>query len=341
MKEGLVQMNNQTIAANPKNETSILTATQLGWLVVETFGRLRRYEGPGRRPKRPEDDQTRPFAFSINKTMGLDELLWSINQLHDRVDELNKLELELPPPPLPLQADLERVLDNSLEVDALHGKLDDWSKEVWGLLNVENGVMGQAFVYGGSLANTYWYTTMVWSEDKIVADFLNPYRLNTIATHFEIIAEALPPYLVNVLGYSLRKWSDVNLNLVDKDQLKSQLESQQKVWRDLLFGRRSAESYLRARHYRDINAYSNGVQIGLALILVALVVIVGFEVGSVLEGSDTLSERLAALSGFVVLVGGLVTRFFSWVRISGDFAREKLKLRFILTNTYRDWKSSS
>jgi hypothetical protein len=105
----------------------------------------------------------------------------------------------------------------------------------------------------------------------------------------------------------------------------------------MLFGRRSAESYLRAKNYRDITAYSNGVRIGLALILVALVAIVGFGVGSVLEGSDTLSERLAALSGFVVLVGGLVTRFFSWVRLSGDFAREKLKLRFILTNTYRDW----
>lgn len=221
-------MNKQAIAVSPKNETGILTATQLGWLVVETFGRLRRYKGPGRRPKRPEDDQTRPFAFSSNTTMSLDELLWSINQLHYRVDQLNKLELELSPPPLPLGAELEQTLEE-IDLDALHGKLDDWSKQIWGLLNVEDGVMGRAFVYGGSLANTYWYTTMVWPEDKIVKDFLNPYRLSTIATRFERIAEALPPYLANVLGYSLHKWSDVNLDLVDKDKLKSRLEAQQKV----------------------------------------------------------------------------------------------------------------
>jgi hypothetical protein len=91
--------------------------------------------------------------------------------------------------------------------------LDDWSKQVWGLLNVDNGVMGRAFVYGGSLANTYWYTTMVWSEDKTVADFLNPYRLSAIATRFEIIAEALPPYLANVLEYSLRERSETLFGL--------------------------------------------------------------------------------------------------------------------------------
>ena len=59
--------------------------------------------------------------------MSWDELLGSINQLHYRVDELNKLELELPPPPLPLQADLEQALDDGLGLDALHGKMDDWS----------------------------------------------------------------------------------------------------------------------------------------------------------------------------------------------------------------------
>jgi hypothetical protein len=333
-------MNKQPETRNSENETNILTAVQLGWLVVETFGRLRRYERSKRKPRRRAGEQTRRFAFSNNELTSLDELLWSINQLHHRV---TKLSLDLPPAPLPPGQELEQQLDNDeLDLDALHEELDEWSKQVWGLLNVEDGVMGRAFSYGGSLADTYWHAAMDWSDEKSVARLLSRYRLGYIATQSDRIAVALPPYIAPALQYSLRKWSDVNLDLVEKDRLESRLKAQQEVWRDLLFGRRSAESYLRVTDYRVIAFFSNGVRIGLILIIVIAVGVAGWGLGSIFpSGEDTgnLSGFFAAVSSFVVVMGGLVTRFSSWVRSSGDFVRERLKLRLILVRTYRDWQS--
>ena len=183
-------MNGQTNVNSFEYEIDALAAIQLGWLVVETFGRLRRYQRAIRKPESRQGDQARPFAFSVNESLSLDALVWRVNQLHYRVEKAN-----LPPPPCPKGDELEKQLDEGFDLDALHADLDNWSRQVWSLLNVEMGVLGQAFF-------------------------------------------------------------------------------------------------------------------------------------------------LAALSSFVVVISGLVTRFFSWINLSGDFVEERLKHQLILMKTYRSWKSS-
>lgn len=333
-------MDKQTETRGSANEIDILTAAQLGWLVVETFGRLRKSRRSIKASKTQKAGQIRRFAFSDNELTSLDELSWSVAQLNHRVGRFKTIKL--PPLPLARGHKLERLLVEEFDMDALYEKWDGWSKQVWGLLTIENGVMGQAFTAGGSLADTYWHTIMVWSDEKEVATLLSPGRLGRIAVRFEIIAQShqpFPTHFANVVGYSLHKWCDVSWKEVDKDKLKDRLEAQQEVWRDLLFGRRSAESYLTPEDYRRINSYSVGAQSGVAFILVALVFLTGWVIGGNIlteYKANTLSATsLAAISSFLVGVGGLFVKSFSWIRLSGDLVREREKLRLILSRTYK------
>ncbi len=156
-------MNQQGSTINSNNESDILTAVQLGWLVVESFGRLTR------RRNSNKDTTTKPFLFSRNNPRSLDKLQWSMNRLRYRVNKLSKKGFIFPDLPLPFQeTDFGQNSINKpkLDKEELYKELNNWSRKVWGILNVKNEYLGQAFCYGGSLANTYWYTTTLdWSKD--------------------------------------------------------------------------------------------------------------------------------------------------------------------------------
>jgi len=350
-------MENNSQARDAENGADVLAAVQLGWLVIESFGRLRMYERASKKPARHEGNKNSEFTFSISGGLtSLDELFWSVNQLHYRFENLGITDP--PPPPLPLRGEqeLQTELENGkLDLNSLHEELDKWGTRIWVLLNAENGVVGQAYHYGASLANTYWHTTMEWSDDKIL-EYLNWERLDKTADRFEILADALPAYVGETLANSLHKWSRVN----DKDglktqleslkeeqknklktQLKKQLEKQQEVWRDLLFEIRSAESYLKTKSRRIINIYSMAAQITVGVFLIASIYIAGREVGNLFptDSKENLSNFFAAISSFIVVVGGLLTRFASWISVAGQKAGEWKKRQLILDYTYRDWHS--
>jgi len=313
-----------------------LAAMQLGWLVVEAFGRLARYERASHKSVLRPGDKYRPLAFSINESLSLDELIWCVNQLHALSPSL-ALD-EIPLLPIPRGKELVKKLEgDEFNLDALQGELDLWSKNVWGSLNAKFGLAAQAFVLGGGLANTFWYTIIVWADEKALAEFLNYHRLDYLATQFDLVSDELPDYLAESIAHSLRKWSTVNLDSMDRSRLKERLEAQQKVWRDLLLDKRSPESYLREKHRRYIRASSMGAQILFAAALLLAIVLAGREVGGLFpsNASKDLASFFAALSGFIVVVGGLTTQFSNWIKSVGKAVAGWMKRRLILKNTFR------
>ena len=320
------------------NKNSTLVAMQLGWLVVEAFGRLARYERSTKKPVMPKGEKTRPFAYSVNESLSLDELVWSANQLHTLYQSVEFVER----PPLPFLREKElikKLEGGGIDLDALQGELDTWSKNIWGLLNSQYGSAAQSFFFGGSLANTYWHTTIAWSDEKVLNEFLNPYRLDYLATQFESISDDLPIYLAGALANSLRRWSTIDLHSVDRDKLKERLESQQNVWRDLLLEKRRPESYLRSKDYKSIRVYSLGIQILFSLFLFLIIFLAGRKVGSLFPSGDTndVATFFAALSGLIVVIGSLLSQFSSWIKAIGKAVTEWRKRQLIFSATFRNW----
>ena len=327
----------ETEESAKKNNT--LAVTQLGWLVVEAFGRLARYERSTKKPAMPKGEKTRPFAFSVNGSLSLDELVWSVNQLHTLYQSIELVER----PPLPFLREKEMIKkleSGGVDLDVLQGELDAWSKKIWGLLNAQYGSAAQAFFFGGSLANTYWYTTIVWSDEKVLKEFLNQYRLDYLATQLESISDDLPIYLADAIANSLRKWSSIDLQSVTRDKLKERLDAQQNVWRDLLLEKRRPESYLRSKDYKSIRGYSLGIQILFSLFLVIIIFLAGQKVGSLFPSGDTndAATFFAALSSFIVVVGSLLAQFSSWIKSIGKAVTEWRKRQLIFSATFRNWK---
>jgi hypothetical protein len=331
---GVIMVNEEST-----NKNNTLAAMQLGWLLVEAFGRLARYERSTKKPVMRKGEKTRPFAYSVNESLSLDELVWSANQLHALYQSI-----ELPErPPLPLLREKElikKLEGGGVDLDVLQGELDVWSKKVWGLLNAQYGQAAQSFFFGGSLANTYWHTTIAWSDEKVLQEFLNQYRLDYLATQIEFISDELPAYLAETLANTLRKWSAIDLRAVDRVKLKERLDVQQNVWRNLLLEKHTPESYLRSKHYQSIRIYSLSVQILFALFLLLVIFLAGQKVGSLFPSEDTndVASFFAALSSFIVVIGGLLTQFSSWIKAIGKTVAEWRKRQLIFSATFRNWK---
>lgn len=354
----MVDQTNKPLSSHPNQ---VLTAVRLGWLTVEVFGRLRRYKQSGHQLQERRGDAARRFDFSDRALSQEDGLLLAVDQLRRT---LAKLNLSLPAPPLPPGNELNSLLMAELKLDSLQGQLDGWSTQVWLALSTEDEIVGRGFTYGGSLADTYWYTDVLGPDD--FADLLRPQRLEYIAARFNSISGHLPAYVAHVLNYSLHKWRDrgqiERLEAASRKKALKRLESQAKVWHDLLFGSRTADSYLLTRDRRLITIAAFGATFILvlaAMILIWLAVLTLSSTGRAVAASmvglpqelgqaqatfvqDLLnwqmwSTLLATLSSVVVLVAGLVTRLSGWVIRFHHRVKAWLKRHLIYRRTYRSW----
>jgi hypothetical protein len=70
-----------TMAPPLGNENRILTAVQLGWLVVETFGLLRRYGRHGRLTADGKTDPNRRFNFPERDLTRYEQTLVALQRL--------------------------------------------------------------------------------------------------------------------------------------------------------------------------------------------------------------------------------------------------------------------
>jgi hypothetical protein len=267
-------------------------------------------------------------------------------------------------PTFPLSAqELQRQVAD-IDLDAVHVSFDQWSKDVWMALMVEDELAGRAFTFGGSLADTYWYVDGRGPDglDRV----LRSQRLEYIAARFTRIGDHLPPYVADVLQYTLYKWRiEEELAAMDteeKSQVLDRLAAQVKVWRDLLFGRRSAESLLGLQDRRRVLWGALAATGGLVLIVSALVwltVLLLAAVGrSFLAAASPWSEQMAmasadlveklftwqsisslvaTLSSVVVILTGLVSRASGWILAFHTRARSWLELTLICRRAYHPW----
>jgi hypothetical protein len=347
-----------------RNPNRVLAAVRLGWLTVEVFGRLRQYARARRRPRTQPSDAGQRFDFSERSLNEREALLLAIGQLRRTAASLGP---GLPSVPLPNPNELDRLLDGQFDLDAVYQALNRWSTEVWIALSTEDDIVGRAFTYGGSLADTYWHAEVLGLEK--FGRLLRAQRLKYIAQRFDSLAEYLPPYVAHVLHHTLYDWRiEGQLQSLDEEgrlRVLRQLTAQAKVWRDLLFGGRRAESYLTTRDERLIlwgSAVATAVLLLGAMILVWLAVLAlssaGRSVtaawsgvprqlpeaqGTILEdalGWQNWSALLATVSSLVVLLTGLVTRLSGWVISFHRFVQDWLKVQAIYRRTYRSWQGA-
>jgi hypothetical protein len=352
-------MADQSITAQPVLVNQVLLAVRLGWLAVETFGRLRRYARSGYKLSDPPGNAARRFGFSDRVLNEHDEFFFAVDQLHRTAA---RLKVELPPCPLPAPAKLTEWLAAGPDLNTCQDELDNWGTQVWITLSTEDELMGRGFTYGGSLADTYWYTDVLGPER--FAELLRPQRLEYLAARFDSIADHLPSYVAQVLHYTLYKWRDGGqmgrLDPAGKKHALKLLESQAKVWHDLLFGSRPADSYLLAMDQRLMRLGAAGITLVLALMVMVgvwLAVLtlssagrtvtaemtgLSQEIGEVQAAfvGDLLdwqkwSTLLATLSSMAVLLAGLVTNVSGWVGWLYRRLKEWLKIQFIYRRTYR------
>jgi hypothetical protein len=343
-------MTDQGDGSKSSGTNQVLLAVRLGWLTVETFGRLRRYARSGYHLPEQRGDATQRFDFSDRSLSEHDELFFAVDQLHRTAA---RLKTELPPCPLPAQTALVQLLAGGIDLNRCQGELDEWSRQVWTTLSTEDELTGRGFTYGGSLADTYWHADVLGLDH--FAELLRPPRLEYLAARFDSIANHLPEYVALVLHHTLYKLRDEGrlekLDAGGKKHALERLEAQAKVWHDLLFGSRSADSYLLASDYRWISLGALGVTLALALAVVFGVWLsaltmsrVGMTALPTEIGQAGFSEwldwqkwstLLATLSSMVVLFTGLVTNVSGWIIAIYQRLKGWLKLLFIYHRTYR------
>lgn len=349
-------MADQSNLSQPPKVNQVLLAVRLGWLTVETFGRLRRYVRSDYQLPELRGNANERFDFSDRSLNDHDELFFAADQLHRTAA---RLKTDLPPCPLPAQAALVQLLAGGLDLNRCQGELDEWSRQVWTTLSTEDELTGRGFTYGGSLADTYWHTDVLGSDG--LAQLLRPQRLEYLAARFDSIADYLPQDTALVLHHTLSKYRDEGrLDKLDADGKKhalERLESQAKVWHDLLFGSRSADSYLLASDRRWISLGALGITLALALVIIFGVWLTTLTMSSAGRavtagmanlpteiGQTSLSEwldwqkwstLLATLSSVVVLLTGLVTNVSGWIIAIYRRLQDWLRLLFIYHRTYR------
>jgi hypothetical protein len=342
---------------NVAHDPRMLAAVRLGWLTVEAFARLRRYAAKEHRAYVQVGDATQRFDFS-------DRDLTEQDQLHLAVDQLRhagaRFDPQLPPTPLPSHEEFVARLQKGIDLDRLQGELDEWSKHVWIALSAEHELLGRAFTYGGSLADTHWHTDVL-GVDRFDA-LLRASRLEYIAARFDSIADYLPPYTARILHYTLYKWridKELQNHELDRKRALRRLESQAKVWHDLIFGSRSADSYLSREDLQRIRWRARaitalivlGVVFGVFLAVLGLST-VGRNIIDILGGQivranqaliddlgnwENLSVLLATFSAVVALLSGFFSRVSGWLYTFNNAIFERLKINRIYYRTYRGW----
>jgi hypothetical protein len=348
------------MTSNQDESDQILLSLRLGWLSVETFGRLRRWARSGRAPAAIKGDARQRFDFSDREPSPTDQVLTALQQL----EMIAAIVVPDMKPPIPDNPDV--LFEHARQdIDAVWMEFEIWSHKVWNALQVSNPLAGQAFTYGGSLVDTCWHADGA-GLDKL-GEMLRAQRLEAIAERFESTKEYLPNHAGDVIHATLERWRIAdkleNMDEKGKKSVLAHLETQTEVWHDLIFGLQRAESYLREGDRRWITW---GARIATAVLVVLVSVAVwlavlllsraGWELlssatGITAEITDAnsplkaellkwqnLSALLASISSVVVILTGFIKSLSGWMIAFHKRAKAWLTWMYIRRRTYRDWR---
>jgi hypothetical protein len=293
-----------------------LQAFQLGWTLTEILGRVRR----GARPARSQ--RKRPPDYAPRLSVSTGELRTSTDQFHGAVLRWEALSYALELigdqalPDDPMRAPIERQKRALAgETDEKFGppvllrrELQQWSLAARAKLLAQDQRLARAMRTGASLGDTFWHLrrapepsseekeTQTRAEriearqsDKVSSEedwrrLLSDDRLKVERVWWKGLAEALPPYIPEVLAGHLRYWQ-IGRELAydgrgrlyrlpwyrrlrwpwrrpgwmggggprrtspvllpeDENAIQRALERQVKYWQDMLFGWRRPDQYL-------------------------------------------------------------------------------------------------
>jgi len=179
------------------------------------------------------------------------------------------------------------------------------------------------------------------------------------------LAPHLPEHAAQAIRDSLEQWgigeTVKKMDSDSQDRLLVRLESQVKVWRDLLFGLRQANSYLTPRDQRQIAWGAVAASAGLVILVglgawLAVLLLAGLGrslMGSAMKlpvdttqiGGDMLayvtnlqnwSALLATVSSVLAVLTGVVKGLSGWLWAFHQNVHQALTLRQIKFRTYRD-----
>ncbi len=198
-------------------------AFRLGWTATELLGRLRK----GVRPfqSRVRHDEAYAPRLSVSDGRPANKAEAFELTAHRLVDLAEALDLWPEPPPEAfrearrLPDEIERWLRGAQVRDmtpaALRRLLNEWSLEVWSMLEARDDKLARAFVAGMSLADTYWYLrrpARAAAVDRRLAQedwrrLLSLYRLDAERGRLQGLADELPDGVADVIRSHLRHWS--------------------------------------------------------------------------------------------------------------------------------------
>jgi hypothetical protein len=305
----------------------VIVALRLGWLTVESYSRLYRFASTGRKAdSRPGGVDAR-FDFSDRALSALEALFQAVDHLH-ALSEVMKV----PPPPFPRHDDLSAFLDSRPVLAEFQQQLNHWGTEVWTTLMTRDELDSRAFTYGGSLADTYWHASLKLED---LDNMLNERRLGYIVARLNSIASDLPQYVPELLEHTLKIWQIApTVRMMDRAgrrKVLRRLESQAKVWHDLLFGGRTPESYISPA---GLSRLGVGAIVSTAVVLVLGGIFVWFSTFFLYQSGNVMllnnltdllggpriefsffqsSTILATVSALLVFLGGIFNRLSSWV----------------------------
>ncbi|RMG99331.1 MAG: hypothetical protein D6706_05620 [Chloroflexi bacterium] len=213
-------------------------ALRFGWTLAEVYGRL--HENP---PPDTQKSFDRLFLSDLNPSPN--ERLWTATH------RLLYLTQQLFPPatenspsvypqlsdisnyPAPINDLLERTKQRILtgrgklpRVEAIYTELNQWSRQIWAILDAEDPLLAEAATLGARLADTFWqwrfpikgqatHRRQGWEY------LLKPQRITSTIRQVRQVEPHLPPHVGPMLRHSLWEWGIAGqLERSDSGQLK-------------------------------------------------------------------------------------------------------------------------
>lgn len=207
----------------PTSQDRVWLALRFGWTLAEVWGRLA--ENP---PPDTPKSSTRLFLSDLNPSPN--ERLWTATQ---RLLYLTQQLFPSSPPDSPsTSSQISNVAKYPIQIDDILGRteqrmlvgkgklphiesvyndLNQWSRQVWAVLDAEDPLLAEAATLGARLADTFWQLRFPVKGQKVPRKqtwqhLLKPQRMTATIRHVRQVEPHLPSHVGPMLRHSLSEW---------------------------------------------------------------------------------------------------------------------------------------